>query len=258
MATTKTTRTFVMTPLLLLCLAVVSQAQGPRGLQLRQCEVTNKVTLSQCLYNTLEEIRPVLAQGYPQWDIPKLEPAFLDKIVFSQTEGPIDLRATFKNVKVQGLSKYNTTNIEADPNSSVLRTAFYFPELYVTGDYNLDGKILLLPVTGSGDFWARLTRVTSKGQSVMKIVTNANGEERFRVTNSHVDFSFQDVNIRLNNLFNGDPILGETVNHFLNTNSEEILSRVRPEVSRQLNNLVETVTNNAFGNLPVSAFIKRN
>lgn len=49
--------------------------------------------------------------------------------------------------------------------------------------------------------------------------------------------------------------LGETVNSFLNENSEEVFKEVRPEMAKQVGELVIKVMNDALGSLPADKFV---
>jgi Haemolymph juvenile hormone binding protein (JHBP) len=51
---------------------------------------------------------------------------------------------------------------------------------------------------------------------------------------------------------------GETVNNFLNENSQEVFAEVKPEVSKQVQNLVIKVMNDALSALPTEKFLKSN
>ena len=52
--------------------------------------------------------------------------------------------------------------------------------------------------------------------------------------------------------------IGETVNNFLNENSQEVFAEVKPEVSKQVQNLVIKVMNDALSALPTEKFLKSN
>lgn len=76
-----------------------------------------------------------------------------------------------------------------------------------------------------------------------------------QVSTQKLDLTVGKMRMRLNNLFNGDPILGETVNNFLNENSQEVFNEVKPEVAKQVGELVIKVMNDALGALPADKFL---
>ena len=48
---------------------------------------------------------------------------------------------------------------------------------------------------------------------------------------------------------------GETVNNFLNENSQEVFNEVKPEMAKQVGELVIKVMNDALGSLPADKFV---
>lgn len=61
----------------------------------------------------------------------------------------------------------------------------------------------------------------------------------------------------MDNLFNGEnQLLADTVNKFLNEHSQEVIKEVKPEISKQLSELVTRVMNDAFSELPADKLIE--
>ncbi|XP_045626413.1 protein takeout [Procambarus clarkii] len=226
--------------------------------QLRKCRVDVKVELDECLKQSLEDLRPTFRTGIRELSLPPLEPMSINSIVFNQGAGAVAVEATFTQVKVTGLSNFTTKFVDADPTAEKLTVSLYVPELDITGQYNLKGQIFFLPVTGSGPFVANFKGVDATGDSQLKVARGGDGVDRLSVTNTNIDFTIRDLNLRLDNLFNGDPVLSRTMNLFLNDNGQEILQDVKPEVTRQLNDLVQKVMNDALSQLPVSSFLHTN
>nr|XP_027238475.1 protein takeout-like [Penaeus vannamei] len=195
--------------------------------------------------------------GIPELGLPVLEPMQINNIVFRQGDGAVNVQAKFMQVKVQGLSNYTTSYVNADPQALTLSVGLMVPELRVAGLYDLKGQVIVFPVTGSGTFWTNLYNIDASGVGKLSVQQGPDGQERLRVSDTRINF-IRDISLHLSNLFNGDPLLGETVNHFLNQNSQEVLRDVKPEVSRQLNVLIQRVMNDALSQLPVSSFLITN
>ncbi|CAL4124495.1 unnamed protein product [Meganyctiphanes norvegica] len=224
---------------------------------LRQCRVNNNNELNSCLIQTMEALRPHLHTGVPELSLPILEPMFIPNLNFRQGNGAVNINAVFRNLEIRGLSSFNTTYIEADPLSQTLNVGLYIPELRVTGSYDLDGLLLVLPIKGQGPFWTTFNGIHANGVGSINIAGQA-PSERLQVSNVFVDFDIDRMRVNLDNLFGGDPILGEAVHLFLNDNGKEVLGEIKPEIQRRLNDLVQKVMNDAFSQLPVDAFLLRN
>nr|CAD7414081.1 unnamed protein product [Timema cristinae] len=101
---------------------------------------------------TLRNTLPVNAsRGDPQYRIPKLEPLGLDEIKIDQGSGPVQLSLTGKDVKVHGLSHVVLKSIKFDSDSKLLDIGFTIDKVIVLAKYDISGKVLVLPITGTGD-----------------------------------------------------------------------------------------------------------
>ncbi len=51
------------------------------------------------------------------------------------------------------------------------------------------------------------------------------------IRNTNIDFDIRGANVKLENLFNGElPALADTVNEFINKNSQLIINEVKPQI----------------------------
>lgn len=241
----------------LLVLGIASYVKAQFASSLRQCRVDNNIQLNSCLIQTMESLRPHLRTGVKELSLPVLEPMFIPNLNFRQGNGAVNINAVFRNLEIRGLSSFNTTYINADPQSRTLTVGLYIPELRVTGSYDLDGLLILLPIEGRGPFWTTFNGINANGVGNIDIA-GAGPTERLMVSNVQVDFDINRMRVKLDNLFNGDPILGEAVHLFLNENGKEVLAEIKPEIQRRLNELVQKVMNDAFSQLPVDTFLLRN
>lgn len=221
------------------------------GDSLKQCDTSDKNALNSCLFRIVEDIKPLMPTGIPDINVPVLDPMFVSSITLRQG----DLQSTFSQLQIRGLSKFITNSVSADADAMTLRLRLTIPELRITGQYNTDGRILLLAVKGSGTFWNVLGNVTVDAVDTLSLKSGSQGKQVLQVADQRLDINVSKMRMRLNNLFNGDPILGETVNAFLNENSQEVFNEVKPEISKQVGDLVIRVMNDALGSLPAEKFL---
>lgn len=74
---------------------------------IKKCSLADTENLNKCLKNVLEELRPRIAQGIPELNLPALNPLMLDKIEFNHGSGPVKLSSTMQDVIVTGLHNYS-------------------------------------------------------------------------------------------------------------------------------------------------------
>lgn len=113
------------------------------------------------------------------------------------------------------------------------------------GDYEMDGRILILPIKG-------------KGNSNIKI---DNPQFRFffdyvienghmKITNSSINGPLAKVQYNFENLFNGNKQLGDEMNKFMNDNWMEVASEMQPSFWNTLDAVVVNVLSNLMKKVP--------
>jgi len=142
----------------------------------------------------------------------------------------------------------------ADPNAMTLRLTLAIPELRIIGNYQSDGRILLLEVKGTGTFWTVLRNVVVTSDSNL-VLSGSGPNAVLQVSSQTLDLTVERIRMQLNNLFQGDATLGQSVNSFLNDNSQSVFSELKPELSRQVGELVVKVMNDALSALPAEKFL---
>lgn len=73
---------------------------------------------------------------------------------------------------------------------------------------------------------------------------------KHRLGDIHVEFNIGDASVKLDNLFNGDPELGELMNKFLNNNWREITAEIRPALGESIEHIlygIATQLNEMYG-----------
>jgi len=226
---------------------------------LAECSAVQELNI--CLRETLEDLRPLMKVGIPGLGLAVAEPMAVEAISFQQggkpgLPSPVTIRSTFTNVLVEGLSTFHTDYIDADPLSQTLRIGLTVPVMDISGLYQINGEVFILPLEGSGSFTTKMIDVTAEGFSSIVPVEDAEGKQMLQVVDSNLDFKIGKVIIHMNNLFNGEnELLANTVNKFLNDHGQEVLKEVKPAIRDQLRNLVTRVMNDAFSSLPADQLL---
>lgn len=77
-----------------------------------------------------------------------------------------------------------------------------------------------------------------------------NGKIYMKPENTKLSFTTTRIYMRLDNLYNGDKILGESTNAFLNENWNEVFPEIRKSVFDALSQIVEYYMTNIFTKIP--------
>lgn len=228
---------------------------------LRVCS-RNDPNLSQCIKNAVEHIRPRLASGYfdETFSVPSLEPLKLDNLKINRGN---DLNAVFSNLLISGPSKFQIEKLKwvklRISRAFRLYYKFYFhrasvgdtlkvdfiislPKLEYKGKYSLKMRILLLDISGRGDMTGTLVntkaRIKIRGNKYQK-----NGQTYLKFEKFNVKAQVADGTFDLQNLFNGDPVLGQVGNQFINENSRLFLDEILPGLEKTLADTFTDIAN---------------
>jgi Haemolymph juvenile hormone binding protein (JHBP) len=91
--------------------------------------------------------------GYPELGLGVFDPLRVDKMLIHQKTGPVLLKIDLKNFKFGGLSDIKFSKVDGfrrEFEKAKIEMKFIYPVLNFNGPYKLEGKVLILPVAGSG------------------------------------------------------------------------------------------------------------
>jgi len=73
---------------------------------IRKCPNGSDEELNKCFALILEDLKPKLANGIPEIELPPLDPLLLEKLDFKSGRGAVVIKAEFMDVKIKGLSNF--------------------------------------------------------------------------------------------------------------------------------------------------------
>ncbi|XP_043462755.1 circadian clock-controlled protein daywake-like [Leptopilina heterotoma] len=194
-----------------------------------------------CVKKSVEALLPYMKTGVPEYNIPSLEPLFLKELSASQGTG---LKIAAKNVKVFGASGFKIKKLKVDTNEFRIGVDLELPRLQIEGQYNINGRILLLPIHGVGPMRVNVTDVGAVVRIKTNLYTNpTTGLDHIRISEFRLKVSISKGNIELDNLFGGDPMLGEVVNNAINNNFESFIRELQPLIEKALSEALLEISN---------------
>src|SRR6202012_199971 len=76
-------------------------------------------------------------------------------------------------------------------------------------------------------------------------------QDVIHIEDMKVTFLVGGMRIHLSNLFNGNKVLGASLNMFLNQNANEVISELRPDLEKGLADIFTGLWNNVFSKMPI-------
>ncbi|XP_039953710.1 circadian clock-controlled protein daywake [Bactrocera tryoni] len=201
--------------------------------------------LDVCARNSLLGMRELLHYGIPELFIPPITPLVVPEIRMDQDSGAIYLHSTFKDITVNGLANFTLNELHINPQKMRMTLMMSVPNVTMNAKYKMQGKIMMMPLMGEGDFKANFSNVE------LSTVINAERytrKERLyaKVKDVTVKYKLGKADLHLSNLFNGDHALGERMNTFVNENWDSLSSELRPLLETSISDIVRASAEKIF------------
>ncbi|KAH8407757.1 hypothetical protein KR222_000220 [Zaprionus bogoriensis] len=223
------------------------QAEAPA--YIKQC-ARDDPKLVDCFIGALEHLRPYLANGIPEIELPPVEPFKMDSLSLQLTEGPQGYKITLKNMEAFGASNYQVQSLKLGVNGGEpFKARIIMPKLKIEAKYTSSGVLLIIPASGGGDFHAVFEGVTA----------DLTGKTSLRGNYLHVDslslvLDVKKVNMSISRAFNNNRILLEATNLFLRDNSQVVLEAMQAQLQKKLATEFGKLANQLLKNVPVEQF----
>lgn len=163
---------------------------------------------------------------------------------------PINLKQEFKNIQLTGISNTKLITYNPDLDNYILRTDGITPKVSFIGDYTMSGRILLLPIVGHGKANITMLGLRTEHELIGEPVKKK-GEVYIRFKTYNIKLIPKRVHLHFENLFNGDKVLGEAMNRFMNENWELIFNELKGGYEDTLSYVFKEVTNKLFTKVPM-------
>lgn len=195
-----------------------------------------------------------LLPGIPELEVPSIEPLTLPEVLVAQGAG---IKAVGKNININGPGSFVIKKLNVDLANYQVDISVDLPYLTFNGEYEVSGRLLVLPLKGKGPVRANAT--DCKGDVVLyaQLVKKADGEH-LRFTDIDMKITIGGYHVRLDNLFNGDKFLGEATNAALNENPKELIAYLKPVVEKTVKNIIQKIANKITQHFTLEELLPKN
>ncbi|GAB0088225.1 Protein takeout [Sergentomyia squamirostris] len=233
--------------ILLICVVGCSGAKFPSNIQ--RCQYGD----SNCMVQVTQNLIKNYYNGLPLLNLVRLDPVTIKSISIENSGNKaVNIRLMFHNVTLHGLKDIaikKITGFPKDIEGSKNEVEFIAPLIELVGRYSINGKVLILPIQGTGqsNFTSENVKVRARftGRKVTK-----NQQDYFQTNDMKITMTTTKLWMDFENLFNGDKLLGDTTNAFLNENWMDIFNELQPDISKSYAAAIQTIINNVFAKLP--------
>ncbi|XP_058453040.1 protein takeout-like [Malaya genurostris] len=206
-----------------------------------------------CFKRMFEETFPYIAKGIPEIGVQSFDPLRLESIQVSRGSGALSLSGGFKKLNIKGPSNTTVRRASLNFGNQTLDFDLEIPKLKIDAVYNLKGNVLLLPLVGDGDITMVLKDV--KTSVATKFSVRPMPEDAIFIDEMKVTFLVGGIRMHLDNLFQGNQVLGASLNLFLNQNANEVVSELRTDLEYGLADIFTGLWNELFNKLPLKLWM---
>lgn len=216
---------------------------------LKTCEFKDPEFIK-CSTSSIQGLfKTVFDGGYKVPELDSLDPMRIDSIDILQGDGPVSVNASLSKVKITGFSKAVVTESQVSSKDFSWITTCKIPKIRIDADYQMKGRILLIPLNGQGKCFFEPTKMKVKIFTTTKLYAK-NGHTFYNVTSVRVNFAMEHVKFRLKNLFPGAKSLDDGVNQFLNDNWKTASEALKPIISKTIEKIMLNFMQKTFHEIP--------
>ncbi|XP_044742933.1 protein takeout [Chrysoperla carnea] len=210
--------------------------------------------VNECLKDSGNLLAEYFRRGIPELGVTEAEPILIDDIGISLGNGPDGYRASFHNIEAYGVSNLTVTNVRSDLDTYQYQISFYIPRITAKAKYKSSGVLILVKASGSGDYWGEYEGVK------VKIYFKAQphkiqGDTYLSLEQMKLDFSVKNIKMGVENVHDGNTVLQAALNLFINTNAQDLLKEMKPDLKKKLVAIMSNFIQNLFAYIPYEAWV---
>ncbi|XP_037954777.1 protein takeout-like [Teleopsis dalmanni] len=244
-----------MLPILmvLMCAVIVSANLPP---DIKKCKAADV----KCIADTINDVLRRYPKGNKEFGLDEVDSVHLKDVVVSQaaSDTPVQLNLKFKTLVVNGFESARVDRVvgfEKDVNNSKFEVYGHTPELRMKGQYIVNGKVLILPITGEDN--AEIIMKNSNFAFKLKVaLVKRNGINYATIKQIKTITEPQSLKVQLDNLFNGNKELSDSTNKVINDNWKDIWAELQDGINKVSGDVIRKLIENVLKELPYDDFYK--
>ncbi|PNF14901.1 Protein takeout [Cryptotermes secundus] len=227
----------------------MSQAGKPLPPYIKPCSRFDP-NINQCALEHGKEAIPHLVKGDPAYKIPPLDPFDIKEVkIIDDGPSAASISVTLTDSKIYGIRNIRMEKAEINLDQQHHRFELSVPLVQIIGQYEMSGRILLLPIAGKGNINLTLDHVYVVYNQYWKLAAR-DGETYMKRHNTTATATPENVHIHITNLFNGNKLLGDQMNIFLNENWKDAFKELSPTIFRAFSEVINSLVHALMAVIP--------
>ncbi|EDW81392.1 uncharacterized protein Dwil_GK11047 [Drosophila willistoni] len=214
---------------------------------------------TKCSTNSVQKLIDQLVIGIPEvlQSFGPFDPMRVRDIIFKQDNNEVaTIRANLTEVVVKGFSKTKIKESRVSKKDFSWQTKMFLPKMRLDGKYKMNGRILLIPLSGSGNIFIEIENLDILMLTKTRLYEKG-GFTFDNVTSVRVHLNMTRVRTHLDNLFNGrSNEVERSTNQFFNDNWRDFYEALRPLIVDTVESILLEVMSKVFNLIPANFFVE--
>ncbi|KMZ07952.1 circadian clock-controlled protein daywake [Drosophila simulans] len=226
---------------------------------LKRCKLQDEA----CLVAQAQTFFQAFKNGIPERQVAALEPIALgtlliesgghsDSLKFKLTMSDAKLYNLANSMMVKSLKGF-TKDLTRPLKLTLLLDN---PELEVRAKYDVDGKLLILPIVSKGDLTIRMNDVQTKVRITAEPVKRSDGHTYLNITDYKTATKIKGGHFDLSNLFNDNKELRDSTLKVLNQEWSTLALDVQPKINEACSRAFRVIVQSLWANIPYDEFFE--
>ncbi|XP_014289105.1 circadian clock-controlled protein daywake [Halyomorpha halys] len=217
----------------------------------------NDPNFDKCVVDAVEVVRPYLVKGIPKIRVPSLEPLHIPQLSINRDLENIKVKANLKDLKVWGGNGFKINKFKSNLDKLSVEMSVTVPTAYVTSDYEIDGRLLVVPLKGKGIFSGNFTNISADVKGTGELVTGKKGAKYVNIKSLRIKAKVGDQVVKFVNTDDNqqNALITNTAANFVNQNRRQVLEIVTPIAEETGEALITQMANNLFKTIPFSELV---
>ncbi|XP_065354463.1 protein takeout-like [Calliphora vicina] len=221
--------------------------------EIQNCKSTDN---DECIARTIEEIFKRYPNGNADFGMPSVAALNFTNLKISRPNPSSSIQINFEFIKCTMYGLENVKILHASGFDKELKKPqldILIPKLRITGYYESTGKLLLLPLNGkgNGDIELRESKFHASGKLEIE---KRNGKNYGKIKSVKAAIEPKQVLVKVENIFNGNPILSETINDVVNENWRDVWSELQEGINNAMEMMITQIMSGIFNELSIDDF----
>ncbi|XP_059217610.1 protein takeout-like, partial [Stomoxys calcitrans] len=185
------------------------------------------------------------------------DPLKVKRVVIAEDgNGPVSVNMVFTNMVLTGLTGAVLDDVNLNPTKSVMKLQIKLPKVNVKSEYDVKGRVLSLPLIGSGKALVDIGNL--KAELALRYKLREEGGLTFAdIEKIRVDFKdAAEFRLTLDNPQSEQTVLEEATNSAVNENWREYFEVMRPSITETVESIMGDRLQKMFSYIPATYFIE--